>query len=183
MLNRFDHQHPHRESKADLLLFPVPGIRHAEQLLEGTALTQPQPAKAARAVPFVSNQGCLGFIYIYPLLQPLGLTQIKCVRTQLLGESIASAVSPIIIITGKERGNTWLESIKTWACRMQEKYLFCIGKNVDTVTKSQEKQQDNTLLLLTCHTVRQRLWAFILRGDHQDLGLHSLKAPQSSISP
>lgn len=66
---------------------------------------------------------------------------------------------------------------------MQEKYLFCIGKNVDTVTKSQEKQQDNTLLLLTCHTVGQRLWAFILRGDHQDLGLDSLKAPQSSISP
>lgn len=165
-----------QESKADLLLFPIPDIRHAEQQLDGTALTEPQPAKATTAIPFISSEGYLGFAFnINQLLWPLSLIQTQCVRTQLLRQSNASAVSPIIIITGKERGRIWLESIKTRACLVQEKYLFCIGKNVNIVTKRSDSSS----------TLNMPLWGrsfeHLSWNWPPGLGLHSVNPPQSSI--
>lgn len=55
----------------------------------------------------------------------------------------------------------WLESVKTRL--VQEKYLFCIGKNVNTVTKSQEKQQVKAPLLLTCRCEAEALSIYLER--------------------
>lgn len=64
-------------------------------------------------------------------------------------------VQLLLLLQGRrEEGHGWSQSIKTPACLVQEKYPFCIGKNVNTVTKSREKQQATALLLLTCHRER-----------------------------
>lgn len=80
-----------------------------------------------------------------------------------------SAISTIIIILGKERGRTWLESIKTSVCLVQGKYLFCIRENMNTVTKQPRETATQSFSAFNMPLQGRGFSAFILRDVHQDL--------------